>query len=64
LSCVFTLMRDWAPGSAEAPTILRFDNPFAEQTFPVDALTPTSRFVAHRDDSGIRMEWKPSLLSR
>jgi hypothetical protein len=64
LSCVFALMRGWAPGSAEAPTLLRFDNPFAEQAFPTDVLTPTFRFIARRDDSGIRMEWEPTLSSR
>jgi hypothetical protein len=58
LSCVFALMRGWAPGSATAPRVVRFDNPFAEQAFPSDVLAPTSRFVAQRDDSGIHMEWQ------
>jgi hypothetical protein len=61
LSCVFALMRGWAPGSAKPPTVIRFDNPFAEQPFPYDVLAPTFRFVARRNDSGINMEWEPSF---
>jgi hypothetical protein len=58
LSCVFALMRGWAPGSAAVPNLIRFDNPFAERAFPSDVLAPTARFVARPDDSGIRMEWE------
>ena len=61
LSCIFALMRGWAPGSTKAPTVIRFDNPFAEQSFPDDVLAPTFRFVARRNDSGIRMEWEPGF---
>lgn len=64
LSCVFVLMRGWTPGSTEAPTVFRFDNPFAEKAFPGDVLAPTFRFTARRDDYGIHMEWEPSLSSR
>jgi hypothetical protein len=59
LSCVFALMRGWAPGSAAVPTVVRFDNPFAERAFPSDVLPPTARFVARRDDSGVHMVWEP-----
>jgi hypothetical protein len=58
LSCVFALMRGWAPGSAAVPNLIRFDNPFAERAFPSDVLAPTSRFVARPDGSGIHMEWE------
>jgi hypothetical protein len=58
LSCVFALMRGWAPGSAVVPTVVRFDNPFAEHAFPSDVLAPNARFVARRDHSGIHMEWE------
>jgi hypothetical protein len=63
LSCVFALMRGWVPGSTEAPTVIRFDNPFAKQAFPDDALIPNLRFVTVRDELGIHMEWEPSLSS-
>lgn len=63
LSCVFALMRDWAPGSAEAPTVIRFDNPFAKLVFPDDVFPLTSRFVAHRNESGVRMDWEPNSPS-
>jgi hypothetical protein len=56
-------MRGWTPGSTEAPTVFRFDNPFAEKAFPGDVLAPTFRFTARRDDYGIHMEWEPSLSS-
>jgi hypothetical protein len=58
LSCVFALMRGWAPGSAAVPTLLRFDNPFAVRAFPSDVLAPTARFVARPGDFGIHMEWE------
>jgi hypothetical protein len=58
LSCVFTLMRDWAPGRAENTTIVRFDNPFSHEPFPDDVIAPTKWFAAVRDDSGVRMEWQ------
>jgi hypothetical protein len=61
LSCVFALMRGWAPGSTTSPTVIRFDNPFAKQPFPDDVLAPAFRFVARHDDSSIRMEWEPSF---
>jgi hypothetical protein len=64
LSCIFVLMRGWTPGSLKDPTVIRFDNPFAEQPFPSDVLTPTFRFVARHNDSGIRMEWEPSFPSQ
>jgi hypothetical protein len=64
LSCVFVLMRGWTPGWTEPPTVFRFDNPFAEQPFPGDALAPTFRLIACRDDDSIHMEWEPSLSSR
>jgi hypothetical protein len=57
LSCIFVLLRGWAPGCNQAPNIIRFDNPFAERPFPDDVLAPTSRFVARRNDSGVRLEW-------
>jgi hypothetical protein len=63
LSCVFALMRGWVPGSTEAPTMVRFDNPFAEQAFPDDALTPSLRFVPVSDELGIHMECEPSSPS-
>jgi hypothetical protein len=63
LSCVFALMRDWIPGSAETPTLIRFDNPFAKLAFPDDVFSLTSWFVAHRNESGVRMEWEPSSPS-
>lgn len=61
LSCVFALMRGWTPGSTKSPTVIRFDNPFAERTFPDDVLATTFRFVARRNDSGIRIEWEPTF---
>ena len=61
LSCVFALMRGWSPGSTQAPTVIRFDNPFAERQFPNDILVPTFRFVARHNESDIRMEWEPTF---
>jgi hypothetical protein len=63
LSCVFALMRGWMPGSTQAPTVTRFDNPFAKQAFPDDVLIPSRRFVSVIDELGIHMEWEPSSPS-
>jgi hypothetical protein len=58
LGCVFALMRGWAPGNTVAPTIVRFDNPFAQQAFPEDALAPVSWFSPVQNGSGVRMQWR------
>lgn len=57
LSCVFVLMRGWLPATQDLPTLLRFDNPWAELSFPDDALVPAKHLVARTDQSGTRMEW-------
>jgi hypothetical protein len=59
LSCVFVLMRGWVPGSTQVPKVLRFDNPFANQAFPDDVLTPDLRLVPISDELGVHMEWEP-----
>jgi hypothetical protein len=61
LSCVFALIGGWSAGSTKAPTLIRLDNPFAENEFPDDVLEPTFRFVARRNGTGIRMDWEPSF---
>lgn len=58
LSCVFALLRGWTPGLEISPTVLRFDNPMAEQTFPDDLLIPDRRMVARHDNSDLWMEWQ------
>lgn len=58
LSCVFTLMPGWTPGSNEFPTIYRFDNPFAEQEFPNDLIVPHHRLATRRNGASVRLEWE------
>jgi hypothetical protein len=58
VSCVFALMRGWEPGSTVEPTIVRYDNPFAERSFPDDVVRPSSWLAPVRDASGVRMEWR------
>jgi len=59
LSCVFSLFRGWSLGSTQWPDLYRFDNPFAEQEFPGDLLVPDYRFLAQRNQTGVRMVWQP-----
>jgi len=63
LSCVFTLMRGWMPGSQTMPTVLRFDNPFAEKPFPEDLITADRRMVGRRDHSGVYIGWEQNTAS-
>jgi hypothetical protein len=63
LSCVFVLMRGWVPGFTQVPKVIRFDNPFANQAFPDDILTPDLRLVPVSDEQGIHMEWEPGPSS-
>jgi hypothetical protein len=59
LACVYALMRGWAPGSPQEPVIVRYDNPFGNEPFPDDVLTPMSRLVAIHDGASTQMEWQP-----
>jgi hypothetical protein len=59
LGCVYALMRGWAPVSPQEPLIVRYDNPFANEPFPDDVLTPMSRLVAIHDGATTHMELQP-----
>ncbi|TQK52043.1 hypothetical protein FBY35_2468 [Streptomyces sp. SLBN-118] len=61
LSCAFVFTWGWTPKSQEPPTVLRFDNPWAEHPFPDDLLVTDRRFAARQHDSGVFMEWEPPL---
>jgi len=63
-SCVFALLRGWAPGSDTVPAVIRLDNPFAELEFPDELLVADHRFVARRSDTQVRMEWEHSDAER
>lgn len=60
VSCVFALARGWIPGSHRDTKIFRFDNPRARFTFPDNLIESHFRFVARKDERGIRMEWEAS----
>jgi hypothetical protein len=62
VSCVYALFRGWYPNSRRATSIYRFDNPFAQTTFPDDLIVPTRRFRALPNASAISMVWEPSLV--
>jgi hypothetical protein len=62
LSCVFVFTRGWTPKSQEQPTVLRFDNPWAERPFPDGILVPDRRFAARQRDTGVFMEWDPAEI--
>jgi hypothetical protein len=57
LSCVFTVLHGWTPGSAESLAIYRLDNPFGLSRFP-QAIVPCSQwFEPVRDGTKLRMAW-------
>jgi hypothetical protein len=57
VSAVYSL-HDWFPGGPAAPRITRFDNPLAEQPFPVDALPHAGHWgVSRREGNRIEADW-------
>lgn len=57
-SCVFGLLPGWTPGTAVTSTVLRFDNPFADEVFPDGPMLPDRRFRARWSEVGVAMEWE------
>jgi hypothetical protein len=57
VSAVYSL-HDWFPGGLAGPRITRFDNPFAEQPFPVDALPHAGHWgVSRREVGHVSAAW-------
>jgi hypothetical protein len=57
VSCVYAV-EDWWPGGPYLPRVTRFDNPFAETSFPLEGLPLDAHWaVVDKGPKHVRLEW-------